>query len=127
MSIIDLTKKLERVNEVYSSVDLITSGNVRPSSLMVNNWYIMFIYHMPKNKSPYMLVKFIGSGKQNKMEKENIKLVNIKHDEYYWFEAYDTDDNEFYQFGAHVFDNKLCVTEKSKRISFKLLKDQPSD
>lgn len=125
MHFTDLNDKISNISTTYKTVEDVTKSNIRPSALEVGQWYVMFIYHLPKSESPYMLVKFVGSGTEKNKSSTNIKLVDVKPGEYYWFEAYDNDDKEFYHFGAHVFENKLCVTEKSKRISFKNLKEQP--
>ena len=122
MNIEQISKELSKVESSYSFVDNNSEQNIRPSSLEIGKWYIMFIYHLPKNESPFVLVKFLGSGKEPSNKSDNIKLVNMKVGEYYWFESYDIDSNESYIFGSHVFDGKLCVTEKSKRVSFKDLR-----
>lgn len=121
MSFKEISKEINNVSTFSKYLSKNKIENVRPSALVKNNDYLLFIYNHVKTESPYVYVKFIGSGRSpNNILPHNIKIIDIQ-EEYYWFEAYDCDMNETYIFGAHKHDNKLCVTNSSRRISFKKL------
>lgn len=123
MDFISLSREINDVKKINKFISKSKIENVRPSSLSVGKHYIIFIYNHVKTESPYLYVEYLGCGKSlDSLDIHNMKIVDMTN-EYYWFKAYDVESNEFYNFGAHVHDNKLCVTPSSRRISFKKLVD----
>lgn len=127
MNFISLSKEINDVKKFDKFLTKSKLESVRPSSLRKNENYIIFIYNHVKTESPYIFVEYMGCGPSlSEIYQNNMKIVDMTK-EYYWFKAYDIETNEFYFFGSHVNDNKLCVTKSSRRISFKKLVDNENN